>query len=337
MDDASRAGIAGLPDRLDEIEHHISRLANMRREGGERTRSLKGISAMVKALARDVDNADERARPWSRLRARTTGFAERAEISRAACDQRARPAHAEMRNHTAPPPVTENRPPKLDEIRRRLNTLLAQTEAPAPAKAPAAPQAAVIDAALRALEDRIDDAKARFESRMAAQAAEPSPVATAGQIERVEQRLEEISARLAQSEAERRKPKKKPNWLRRSVRFRPTSAPSTTAPRRSPCGATRRRCRQQWRRSAPISAASPIRSRRSAGSASSSTAPSSKLPSGSIRLPPSSRWTGACSPRSAAISKPCAGWSREPPANPRLARSKRATTALPPSSTIFSA
>ncbi|MEO8677296.1 MAG: hypothetical protein ABI569_17090, partial [Casimicrobiaceae bacterium] len=214
MDDVSRAGIAGLPDRLDDIEHHIGRLSNMRMDGAERTRSIRGIATLVKELARDVDNADERARTMVEgLRARTATVPQPQNASRVGeaindLEQRM----AEMRSRVSPPPASDIRPPNLDEIRRRLTTLLAETEAPA--KAPAAPQAAVIDAALRALEDRIDEAKARFEAKMAAQMAEPPqpppgpPPATAEQIERLEQRLADIGMQLAASEAERKKPKK---------------------------------------------------------------------------------------------------------------------------------
>ncbi len=76
MDDASRAGINALPDRLDEIEHHISRLA--KQAGAERRRSMHAISTMVRDLARDADNADENARTMVEgLRARATAASQR--------------------------------------------------------------------------------------------------------------------------------------------------------------------------------------------------------------------------------------------------------------------
>ena len=216
MDDNSRAAISGLADRLDDIERQISRVPETGRAGGDRSRSLQGVQAMVKDLAREIDNADERARSMVEgLRARTAQPAPRvpeiAKVTEAISelDQRI----AVLRDRLTTPAPAENRPLKLDEIRARLDALLSQP--PTPAKSPTAPQAAVIDAALRALEERIDDARARVTTR-AASAPEPAaslpppmpPAATAEQITRIEGRLADIAARLAEGDAERKKPKK---------------------------------------------------------------------------------------------------------------------------------
>ena len=132
MDDTSRAAISGLADRLDEIERHISRVSDAGQPGGDRARSLKGVSAMVKDLAREIDNADERARSMVEgLRARAVQPAPahrrspRSHEAISELDQRI----AALRERLAAPAPVESRPLKLDEIRARLNTLLAQSAA----------------------------------------------------------------------------------------------------------------------------------------------------------------------------------------------------------------
>ncbi|HVZ14240.1 MAG TPA: peptidoglycan-binding protein [Bauldia sp.] len=201
MDEASRASIAALPDRLDEIEHNISRLSSDRQTGAERARSLKGVAELVSALARDVDNADERARSMVEgLKARAAGAAPRANVQRVSqAISELEGRIVEMRNRTAPPVPDAQRPQKLDEIRGRLDALLARSEENA--KAAAAP-ASDIDDALKALESRIDDAKADITARLTAQAEmEPPPAAvSADDINRIEDRLADIAARLADSE-----------------------------------------------------------------------------------------------------------------------------------------
>ena len=73
MDDRSRATVPNLIRRLDEIEQRLA----LQAESGRTDGSLKGVSAMVEKLARDIEDADERARsmiegqraagPWHRL------------------------------------------------------------------------------------------------------------------------------------------------------------------------------------------------------------------------------------------------------------------------------
>ena len=55
MDDKSRATVPNLIRRLDEIEQRLARQA----ESGRADGSLKGVSAMVEKLARDIEDADE--------------------------------------------------------------------------------------------------------------------------------------------------------------------------------------------------------------------------------------------------------------------------------------
>ncbi|HVY19425.1 MAG TPA: peptidoglycan-binding protein [Bauldia sp.] len=197
LEDATRAAIPNLPDRLDQIEHHISRLS--KQGGAERKRTMQGISGMVADLARDADNADESARALIEGQRARAGAAARTNDIIAELDQRI----AEMRARIAEPQPETPRPLKLDEIRARLNTLL---ENPAPPPKPQSntnAQVAAILSALRTLEARVDDAKARVDAvRMA------PPPATAEHIERVEQRLADIAAQFAAAEAERKKPKK---------------------------------------------------------------------------------------------------------------------------------
>ena len=58
MDDRSRATVPNLIRRLDEIDQRLA----LHADGGRTGRSLKGVSAMVQKLARDIEDADERAR-----------------------------------------------------------------------------------------------------------------------------------------------------------------------------------------------------------------------------------------------------------------------------------
>ncbi|MEJ0096889.1 MAG: hypothetical protein WDM84_01530 [Bauldia sp.] len=164
MDQGSRTAISALPRRLDAIEQHIGRLAGAPRSKGERARLLGEATAMVTELAREIDNADEQARSMVeglRGRAPAPRHLDSARVNEAIgeLDRRV----AAMQEQVAQQQPATPRALSLDEIRARLNTLLAETPAPA-AKArrpaPKAPQTAVIDAALRALEDRLDTARA---------------------------------------------------------------------------------------------------------------------------------------------------------------------------------
>ena len=225
MDDASRSSINGLPNRLDEIEHRISRLSSLRQTGAERQRSLKGVADLVRDLSRDVDNADERARSMVEgIRARGASAASKGGVVNASTVNDAiselEARIVEMRNRPQLPPIDEARPQKLDEIRARLDALLARSEAAKPTL-----PASAIEDALAAIERRIDNAKAEIDMRLAEGEEEP-PAIGPGDIARLEerladiagrladndaiqaQRLGEIAARLDASEAERKKPRK---------------------------------------------------------------------------------------------------------------------------------
>jgi localization factor PodJL len=199
LPDGVRGSIADLPNRLDQIEHYISRLA--KQGGAERRRTMQAISSLVAELTRDAEYADETARAAVEgVRARAAAGSARTKDIVADLDQRI----AEMRARITQPEPEAPRPLKLDEIRARLNTLL---ESPAPkVRAKADEQVTTIMQALRSLEARVDDAKARVD---AARAVPPGPPpATADHIQRVEQRLDELAAQLMAAEADRKKPKK---------------------------------------------------------------------------------------------------------------------------------
>ncbi|HEY5082275.1 MAG TPA: peptidoglycan-binding protein [Bauldia sp.] len=221
MSETSRAAISALPRRLDAIERSVARLSSAPRGASERPRLFQEVTTMVRDLAREVDNADEQARSMVEgLRGRAAAppprAADTARVSEAISELDRR--IAAMQQRIAEPPPEAPRALTLDDIRARLNTLLAEPSAPAirpappaPVKAPPPPPTAAIDAALQTLEERIDSARARLDSRPAveAQPQPPAPpAATVEHIERIEQRLAEIGERLAQSEAARLKPKK---------------------------------------------------------------------------------------------------------------------------------
>jgi localization factor PodJL len=186
MDAASRASVPQLAGRLDQIEQHLGSLpAND--QTGERGRRLRGVSAMVEQLARDIDNADERARSMVEgLRGArpASGNASRVTEAIRELDQRI----AAMGNQINAPPAPDQ-PPRLDDIRYQLNALLARTPKPARVE-PEPSRAAGIDAALRALEARIDQAKANL--------VQPrSPVAEVEQLARIEEQLAAIGSHLS--------------------------------------------------------------------------------------------------------------------------------------------
>jgi localization factor PodJL len=84
---------------------------------------------------------------------------------------------------------------RLDDVRSRLNALLAHSSKPeAPARTSPPEPAAAVDAALKALESRIDEARARL--------GPPEAAATGEQIARLEAQLADIGGRLAATEAE---------------------------------------------------------------------------------------------------------------------------------------
>jgi localization factor PodJL len=251
MDDRSRATVPNLIRRLDEIEQRLARQA----DGGRADGSLKGVSAMVEKLARDIEDADERARTMIEGQ-RAGAAAPAADVGRVAqaihdLDQRI----ARMGERIVP--EREESARSLDDIGSRLNALLAERPKARPSSANE--RAATIDAALRGLEARIDEAKARL-----IQPREPvaAPAGETDQIARIEQQLSAITGRLAArdragpraaSASRSEAPAKGTTSLRPLRRFRPISVCSTSVPRRLPCTATRRRFRRPWRRCAPTS------------------------------------------------------------------------------------
>ena len=185
MDDRSRATVPNLIRRLDEIERRLAGQS----EGARADGSLKGVSAMVEKLARDIEDADESARTMIEGQRAGGGVAPAADVARVTeairdLDQRI----ARMGERIAP--RREDPSPGLDDIGSRLNALLAER----PTARPNAGRAAAIDAALRGLETRIDEAKARL---IQPRAATARPAGEADPIARIEQRLSEIGNRLA--------------------------------------------------------------------------------------------------------------------------------------------
>ncbi len=187
MDDRSRATVPNLIRRLDEIEQRLARQS----EGGRTDGSLKGVSAMVEKLARDIEDADERARTMIEGQRAAGPVAPTADVARVTeairdLDRRI----ARMGERAAP--IREETDPALDDIGSRLNALLA--ERPKPRTNDASERAATIDAALRGLESRIDEAKARL---IQPRDAATGPASDADQIARIERRLSDIGSRLA--------------------------------------------------------------------------------------------------------------------------------------------
>ena len=216
MDETSRSAIAALPGRLDAIEQHIGRLSARPRSIGERTRLMQETAAMVRDLAREIDNADERARSMIEGLPSRSIFghgADRSTLEDTIGDLDRR--IAAMQQRVAAPEVAPSRTLSLDEIQQRLNTLLDEpaaaksgaSRARPPQRQPAPSPTAAIDATLRALEDRIDEAKTRLDRAAAIAEAQP-PAATVEHIQRIEQRLSDIAEQLVAAEAERRKPNK---------------------------------------------------------------------------------------------------------------------------------
>ena len=187
MDDRSRATVPNLIRRLDEIEQRLARQS----EGGRTDGSLKGVSAMVEKLARDIEDADERARTMIEGQRAAGPVAPAADVNRvteaiADLDRRI----ARMGERTTP--EREEPAPALTDIGSRLTALLAEQPKARPTSA--SERAATIDAALRGLESRIDEAKARLIQPREAAAA---PTGESDQIARIEQRLSDIGNRLA--------------------------------------------------------------------------------------------------------------------------------------------
>ncbi len=185
MDEATRAMVPGLASRLNQIERHLDHFADSGATG-----SLKGIAAMVEKLARDIEDADERARAIIEGRRTDRPVGTDANLGRVTdairdLDRRiARMGERIVSRQEAAPP--------LEDIRRRLNALLAEQPTAETTK-----RTATIDAALRALEARIDQAKARLIAPH--DGSERGAVSgDTHQIARIEKRLDEICDRLAE-------------------------------------------------------------------------------------------------------------------------------------------
>jgi localization factor PodJL len=155
MDSGARTGIAGLKGRLSEIEENLGRAGEL--PGDRRTRSLRGVTALVDRLNRDIDNADESARSQVEgMRSRASSHGRSGDFGDA------RPV---------PPPRLRNPPPAdatLDELRERLDLLLARG---ADVSRPVAGPPPRLDDSLRSLEDRLEQAR----SRLYASTAIPEP------------------------------------------------------------------------------------------------------------------------------------------------------------------
>ena len=199
MDQSSRAAISGLKDRLDEIEDKLGGADQGAGGDDRRTQSLKGVSALVDKLARELDNADESARSTVEgLRARVSGVvpepsgpADHVGVAIRALEQRLAGIADRIKPPPPPPPATA----KLDDLKARLDTLLARAE---PASA-ATGRSTVLDSTLKALEGRLDEARARAATQPPAR---PRPPTTEEdeRVRRIEARLADITGRLAEPE-----------------------------------------------------------------------------------------------------------------------------------------
>src|SRR5665213_1577998 len=136
MDATARAAISALPGRLDAIEQHIARLSAPGRASGERARLLQETAIMVSDLAREIDDADERARSMVEGLPGRSAFhtdSERDPLTEVINDLDRRIAAMQQCPEPAPPQRLS-----LDEIQARLNTLLDEPAARTPSPPPAA-------------------------------------------------------------------------------------------------------------------------------------------------------------------------------------------------------
>lgn len=181
LDSGARSQIHGLSERLEEIEVGL-------RAAGARPASLKGVTTMVDRLARDIDDADENARSTVEGLRRAGGAKSMdSTVTDAIRSLDARIAAMADRGQPASPP-SPHRPDDIAALRDRLDTLLAR----APETPPRTTSASRLDATLQALEARIDDARARMESRR-----DPGPSREdAERVRRIEARLADIAGRL---------------------------------------------------------------------------------------------------------------------------------------------
>ena len=220
LDQAARAAIPDLRERLDAVERHVAVLSDEGLAAEAQRALLSDVSALIDSLAADIaaaagepmadeasdepaaeaeDDPDYALDPMA-----PTIDVDKINLAIAELDGRIAEMGAKITN---PPPLPDPRPLKLDNIRMRLDALLEQ--APMATARPA--QSMAIETALQALESRIDNAKAQLEARVAARDAEAQAQAQAEtneQIGRIETRLAEIAERIAAAEEARQKPKK---------------------------------------------------------------------------------------------------------------------------------
>lgn len=191
MDTGTRKGISGLKGRLGEIEEGLGRASDL--PGSRRARSLRGVTELVDRLNRDIDNADESARSQieglpGKTRAR---MPPEPPAYRAAPEPRVDVPPARARN--APPVDTT-----LEDLRERLDFLLARG---ADVSHPVAPPAAApnrLEGSLRNLEDRLEQARSRLNTSTAIPAVPPE----VERMRRIDEQLARISGRLVEPEPE---------------------------------------------------------------------------------------------------------------------------------------
>ncbi len=185
------AAMAEIKDRLDEIER------GMRRPEPPRQKS---VAEMVAEIAREIESPDERARSSVEgLRGqsnRAPAVPPHPDDNRFADALRALDRQiAEMGPRIAPAATPESRHAPLDDIRSRLDSLLAQApkaEAPGPPPPRRPEPAAAVEAALMALENRIEAARAELVRRDT-----PAPAAATEPFARLEAQLADIREHLA--------------------------------------------------------------------------------------------------------------------------------------------
>ncbi|MCB1488198.1 MAG: SEL1-like repeat protein [Bauldia sp.] len=189
MSGGGRAAVAGLVDRLGEIEARLSRVGGMGPDDGPaRSETIRELAGMIDRLARSLDDADESARSTIEgLRVgRAAGKSDPAGGVADALrrlDQRIA-GTAERRSVRAP------RDDSFQELRGRLEELLAANPKP---RQDQRASVASLDRTLRQLESRIRDASEQVERRQQARAADAMEQ---DRIQRIERKLSDIARRL---------------------------------------------------------------------------------------------------------------------------------------------
>jgi localization factor PodJL len=195
MDADARLAISDLKERLDEIEITLGRVSGTGPGGGKSADSLKDVAVMVNRLARDLDDADETAR--STVEGLPgTGKAEpmKASVTDGIRGLEARMAAMSARESAPLPPPRH--PATIDELRNRLDALLAGGAEPPRPKA----SAARLESTLKGLETRIEQAKSQLGKPQDAKEQDGD----AERVRRIEARLADIANRLAEAESARR-------------------------------------------------------------------------------------------------------------------------------------